>query len=161
MLLLFNPSRDFILSFLPSLPFSIGWHLLFYLYWCCSACVLSCIWLFVTPGTVAHQAPLPMRFSWQEYWSGLLFFSPGDHLNLGNQTCVSCIAGRFFTSEPSGKSENYLPMTTQKVCWKKHSCSRLTSSRFIRPSFYYLENSFSSSKVLTKHPENLPLKMYN
>ena len=40
------------------------------------------------------------RFSWQEYWSGLLFFSPGDHLNLGNQTCVSCIAGRFFTSEP-------------------------------------------------------------
>ena len=29
------------------------------------------IWLFVTPWTVAHKAPLSMRFSRQEYWSGL------------------------------------------------------------------------------------------
>ena len=32
----------------------------------------------VTPWTVAHQAPLPMGFSRQEYWSGLLFPSSGD-----------------------------------------------------------------------------------
>ena len=32
----------------------------------------------VTPWTVAHQAPLSMRFSRQEYWSGLPFPSPGD-----------------------------------------------------------------------------------
>ena len=31
----------------------------------------------VTPGTVAHQAPLSMGFSKQEYWSGLPFPSPG------------------------------------------------------------------------------------
>ena len=31
-----------------------------------------------TPWTVAHQAPLPMGFPWQEYWSGLPFPSPGD-----------------------------------------------------------------------------------
>ena len=31
-----------------------------------------------TPWTVAHQAPLPMGFSRQEYWSGLPFPSPGD-----------------------------------------------------------------------------------
>ena len=30
------------------------------------------------PQTVAHQAPLSMEFSRQEYWSGLLFPSPGD-----------------------------------------------------------------------------------
>ena len=30
-----------------------------------------------TPWTVAHQAPLSMEFSRQEYWSGLLFPSPG------------------------------------------------------------------------------------
>ena len=39
---------------------------------------LSHVWLFVTPWTVAHQAPLSMGFSRQEYCSGLLFPSPGD-----------------------------------------------------------------------------------
>ena len=34
---------------------------------------LSCIQLFVTPWTVAHQASLSMGFSLQEYWSGLPF----------------------------------------------------------------------------------------
>ena len=34
-------------------------------------CVLSHVWLFATPWTIAHQAPLSMRFPSQEYWSGL------------------------------------------------------------------------------------------
>ena len=34
--------------------------------------------LFVTPWTVAYQAPQSMEFSKQEYWSGLPFPSPGD-----------------------------------------------------------------------------------
>ena len=33
-------------------------------------CLLSCVQLFATPSTVAHQAPLSMRFPKQEYWSG-------------------------------------------------------------------------------------------
>ena len=44
------------------------------------ACLLSlcsCVWLFVTPWTVAHQAPLSMGFSRQEHWSGLLCPPPG------------------------------------------------------------------------------------
>ena len=40
-------------------------------------CGLSRIWLFATPWTVAHQAPLFMGFSRQEYWSGLSSPSPG------------------------------------------------------------------------------------
>ena len=43
------------------------------------ACMLSSfsrVQLFVTPRTVAHQAPLSMGFSRQEYWSGLPY-SPG------------------------------------------------------------------------------------
>ena len=32
----------------------------------------------VNPWIVAHQAPLCMGFSRQEYWSGLPFPSPGD-----------------------------------------------------------------------------------
>ena len=39
--------------------------------------------LFATPWTVARQAPLPMGFPRQEYWSGLPFPSPGDPPNLG------------------------------------------------------------------------------
>ena len=40
--------------------------------------LLSRVQLFATPWwTVAHQTPLSMGFSWQEYWSGLPFPSPG------------------------------------------------------------------------------------
>ena len=42
-------------------------------------CVLSCfsrVRLFVTPWTVAHQTPLSMELSRQEYWSGLPYPSP-------------------------------------------------------------------------------------
>ena len=40
--------------------------------------LLGHVRLFVTPETVAHQAPPAMGFSRQEYWSGLPFPSPGD-----------------------------------------------------------------------------------
>ena len=44
---------------------------------------LSHVQLFATPWTVAYQAPPSMGFSRQEYWSGLLFLSPGDLPNPG------------------------------------------------------------------------------
>ena len=37
----------------------------------------------VAPWTVACQAPLSMGFLRQEYWSGLLFLTPGDLPNPG------------------------------------------------------------------------------
>ena len=40
---------------------------------CVRAQSLSCVWLFVTQWTVAHQAPLSMGFSRQKYWDGLPF----------------------------------------------------------------------------------------
>ena len=43
----------------------------------------SHVQLFMTPWTVAHQAPLSVGFSRQEYWSGLPFPSPGDLPNPG------------------------------------------------------------------------------
>ena len=45
------------------------------------ACLLSnfsCIWLFATLWTVAHQASLSMGFSRQEYWNKLPCPSPGN-----------------------------------------------------------------------------------
>ena len=47
-----------------------------------------CVWLFVTPLTVAHQAPLSMGFSRQEYWSGLLYPPPGIFLTQGSNSCL-------------------------------------------------------------------------
>ena len=43
----------------------------------------SCVWLFVTLWTVAHQAPLSVGFSRQECWSGLPCLPWGDLPNLG------------------------------------------------------------------------------
>ena len=41
--------------------------------------VLSRVRLFETPWTAAHQAPLSMGFSGQDYWSGLPFPTHGKH----------------------------------------------------------------------------------
>ena len=59
--------------------------------------------LFVTPWTVVYQVPPSMGLSRQECWSGLPFPSPRGSSQPRDQTWVSCIAGRFFTTEPPGK----------------------------------------------------------
>ena len=51
---------------------------------------LSRVRLFGTPWTVAYQASLSIRFSRQEYWSGLPFPSAGDLPWPRNRTQVSC-----------------------------------------------------------------------
>ena len=57
--------------------------------------------LFVTPWTVARQAPLSWQFSRQEYWSGLPFPTPGDLPDPGIEPMSpvsSALAGGFFTT---------------------------------------------------------------
>ena len=71
-----------------------------------SAQLLSRVPVFVTPWTVAHQAPLSMRFSRQEYWSGLPFPSPGDLPDPRIEPMSPALAGRFFTTAPPGKPVN-------------------------------------------------------
>ena len=66
--------------------------------------LLSHVRLFATPWTVALQAPLSMRFSRQEYWSGLPFPASGDLPDPGIKPVSSALAGRFFTTEPLGKA---------------------------------------------------------
>ena len=57
----------------------------------------SHVWLFVTPWTVAHQAPLSMGYLRQEYWSQLPFPSPGDLPDPVIEPESPTLAGRFFT----------------------------------------------------------------
>ena len=63
---------------------------------------LSHIQLFVTPWTVAHQAPPFMEFSRQEYWSGLPFSSPGDLPDPGIEPGSPALQADAFQSEPPG-----------------------------------------------------------
>ena len=58
---------------------------------------------FVTPWTVARQAPLSMGFSRQEYWSGLPFPSPGDLPNPGIEPGSPALQVDSLPSEPPGK----------------------------------------------------------
>ena len=64
---------------------------------------LSRVRLFVTPWTVARQAPLSMEFSQQEYWTGLPCLSPGDLPNLGIEPRSLALQADSLPSEPSGK----------------------------------------------------------
>ena len=59
--------------------------------------------LFVTPWTVAHQAPLSMGFSRQEYWSGLPCPPPGRLSNPGIEftfPAAPALQADFLLSEP-------------------------------------------------------------
>ena len=57
---------------------------------------------------VAHQAPLPVRFSRQEYWGGLPFPSPGDLPDPGIEPRSPVLQADALTSEPPGKPKWYI-----------------------------------------------------
>ena len=57
---------------------------------------LSCVRLFAALWSIAHQAPLSMGFSRQEYWTGLPFPSSQRSSQSRDRTQLSCIAGRCF-----------------------------------------------------------------
>ena len=93
-------------------------------------CVLShssCVWLSVTLWTVAHQAPLFMRFSKQEYWSGLPFPPLGNLPNPGIEPASlssPALAGRFFTTSATWE------------LFARH-CEKYFWYYFIKPSWHY------------------------
>ena len=64
-------------------------------------CLLSYVRLFVTLWTIAHQAPLSMGFSRQEYWRGFPCPPPGDLSDPGTEPTSlmsPALAGGFFTT---------------------------------------------------------------
>ena len=74
--------------------------------------------LFATSWTVAYQAPPSMGFSKQEYWSGLLFPSPGDLPDPGIKPRSPALQADALQSEQPGKSL-YIHL---KEWYKKHLC---------------------------------------
>ena len=68
--------------------------------------MLSGVWLFATPWTVACQVSLSMEFPRQEYLSGLPCPPPGDLPDAGikpKSPVSPALVGVFFISEPLGK----------------------------------------------------------
>ena len=80
--------------------------------------LLSHVRLFATPWTVAHQAPLSMGFSRQEYWNGLLFPSPGDLLDPGIEPRSPALQADTLTSEPPGQVPKGYLTQLWKICWR-------------------------------------------
>ena len=75
----------------------------------CGTCMPSCfshVQLLVTLWTVAHQAPLSMGFSRQEYWSGLPFPSLEDLPNPGTEPRFPTLQSDSLLSEPPGKPQS-------------------------------------------------------
>ena len=99
---------------------------------CMHAKLLSRVHLFATPGTVACQVPLSMRFSRQEYWSGLSCPPPGDLPDPGIKLPSPCIGRWIFTTELPEKPQNITllwpvikpgPSTWQaRILPLKHQC---------------------------------------
>ena len=70
----------------------------------CMLSLFSHVRFFVILWTVAHQAPLSMGFSRQDYWSGLPCPPPGDLPDPGftpASLMSPALAGRFFTTRAS------------------------------------------------------------
>ena len=97
---------------------------------------LSHVRLFATPWTVAHQAPLSMGFSRQEYWSGLPFPSPGDLPDPGIKPRSPASQADAFTSEPPGK-----PTTKKGI---------------LSPLLYSMNQSQVSDAIQPSHPLPFP-----
>jgi len=114
---------------------------------CMCACVClvqSHPTLFVTLWNVAHQTSLSMEFTRQEYYSRLPFPSPGNLPHPGIKPMSLALAGRFFTTEPRGKSINgHIP---QQICsFDGRIIFSLTSSLKSAPVF--TQHGFMTSKM--------------
>ena len=82
----------------------------------CMLSHFSHVWLCVTLWIIAHQAPLSMGFSRQEYGSGLLCPPPGDLPDLGIEPRASTLQAEFFTTEPPGKPHGCY------IVWQREFC---------------------------------------
>ena len=78
--------------------------------------------LVVTPWTAAYQAPLSMRFSRQEYWSGVPSPSPPSMLKTGKSISLTSISAKLQTTNlPEGVTDNWASPSQCMQKWP-HFC---------------------------------------
>ena len=108
---------------------------------------LSRVQLFVTPWTIARQAPLSMGFSRQEYWRELPFPSSESFPDPGIKPASPALAGQFFITEPSRKNDisTYIsvfiyPSTYLSINWRALLTVYQWGILFIFYSLYFPHN---------------------
>ena len=94
----------------------------------------TCVRLFVTPQTVAYQAPLSMKFPRQDYWSGLPCPSPGDLPDPCTEPGSPAQQADSLASEPPGKFIDVLT-GDQKIY------VNYIHTKTLQPSFVQLESA--------------------
>ena len=119
--------------------------------------LFSRVQLFVTPWTVAHQASLSIRFSRQEYWSGLPLLSPGDLPHPGIELGTPALQADTLPSEPPGNPHSHSSCSVNMLT----ECSKSYSHQILH--FYQAVPKFCKSWELqlksyrTWHPKTAPL----
>ena len=124
--------QDFLFTFTSyCLSFPLLWGILTVKKW--KHLSLSHFQIFVTPGTVAHQASLSTEFSRQEYWKWVAIPFARESSWPRDQNQVSCNAGRFFTIGATREAQSFaLPSLRFKfrtfrlwdwhaACWAKEA----------------------------------------
>ena len=77
--------------------------------WVCECCHFNCVRLCVTLWTVAHQVPLFMGFSRQEYWSGFPCPPPGDFPDPGIKSVSPALQVDFLPLSHWGSPKTIIP----------------------------------------------------
>ena len=115
-------------------------------------CVLSHVWLFATPWTIARQAPLSIGLPRQEYWNELSFPPPGDLPDPGIEPVSPtppALAGRFFTIESPGKlgsvsdeqNSHSANITTILHSWWAHLMQKAVENISVSLDPYWLDKA--------------------
>ena len=116
------------------------------------ACMLSCsshVRLFETPWTVAHQSPLSMGFSRQEYWSRLPCSPPGTlpDPRIEPASPVSpALAGGFFTTSATWEA----PASPSLRIFPPKNEISLPYSPSVSYTFILLRETLASAAALTE-----------
>ena len=91
------------------------------------------------PRTVAHQAPLSMGLSRQEYWSAISSFRGSSRLKeLSPHLPCLLHVGRFFTTEPPGKPKVKVDLYWKLEIWNEFICKVSSASSPKPASIYFI-----------------------
>ena len=108
---------------------------------CVCASHFSCVRLFETLRTIAHQAPLSLGFSRQEYWSGLSCPPPGDPPDPGIKplSLISpTLADGFFTASAAREAHRGMLLSQKKDEIMPSAATRVDAETIRQRQAYHL-----------------------
>ena len=117
---------------------------------------LSHVRLFVTPWTVAYQAPLSMGFSRQEYQSGLPFPPPGDLPNPGIEPGSPALRADALPYEPE---ETVNQLIGQRSCVGQRQMMQVVIEIRKGPKKFYLFNILEREREVSQSCPTLRVPM--